>query len=108
LVVKASRLVPPFARAADGTIALRMPDSKVALDLIRALGRPIATSSANMDGGVEATSAADLDEALLARAAMVLDGGKIERSRGASAIIRCVEESPEVLREGGCNENRHC
>ena len=48
LIVRASNAVPVAFQSAQGTIGLRMPNSDVALDLIRAVGTPLATTSANI------------------------------------------------------------
>ena len=45
--------------AGTGTIGIRMPDHKVALDLVRKLGKPITTPSANPAGGPAPYSAID-------------------------------------------------
>lgn len=47
LVVRASAAVPAAFRSPAGTIGLRMPDSEAALALIRAVGCPLAVTSAN-------------------------------------------------------------
>ena len=47
LVVKAGDNVPEAFRGANDTIALRMPNDSVALELIERVGFPLATSSAN-------------------------------------------------------------
>jgi tRNA threonylcarbamoyl adenosine modification protein (Sua5/YciO/YrdC/YwlC family) len=68
----------------DGTVALRVPNHPIALELLNETG-PLAVSSANLTGKPAATSA---EEALLqlgARVAVYLDGGPSASS--ASTII---------------------
>lgn len=81
-----------------GTVAVRMPDDRGALDLLGRTG-PLAVSSANLSGQPAATTA-DEAEAMLGEAVeVVLDGGP---SRGslASTIVDCTGTVPRVLREG--------
>jgi len=67
-----------------GTVALRMPDDPVALELLKATG-PLAVSSANRTGEPPATNAAAADVALGDAVAVILDGG--ERGTVASTIV---------------------
>lgn len=81
-----------------GTVALRMPDDPVALELLRATG-PLAVSSANRTGQPAATTALEAREQLGARVAVYLDGGP---SRGgvASTIVDATTPRLTVVREG--------
>ncbi len=58
-----------------GTVALRMPSHRIALELLSETG-PLAVSSANLTGQPPATSAAAALEALGERASIYLDGGE--------------------------------
>ncbi|MBR3689724.1 MAG: L-threonylcarbamoyladenylate synthase, partial [Eggerthellaceae bacterium] len=60
IIVRASERVPAAFCAIDGSIGLRMPDSKTALALIEAAGCPLATSSANIAGCPAPARIADL------------------------------------------------
>ena len=57
------------------TIALRIPDHPIALDLLKQFGRGIAAPSANRHGRVSPTSADHVREELGAAVDLVLDGG---------------------------------
>ena len=71
LVVRASDAVSAAFQSAAGTIGLRMPDSEAALALIRAVGCPLAVTSANLSGAPDTARIEDLDGALMARTAGV-------------------------------------
>lgn len=71
LVVRASDAVPAAFQSPAGTIGLRMPASEAALGLIRAVGCPLAVTSANLSGAADTARAEDLDRALVARTAGV-------------------------------------
>lgn len=81
-----------------GTVAVRMPDDRAALDLLARTG-PLAVSSANTTGSPAATDA-DAAEAMLgASVSVVLDGGPTA-GETASTILDCTGERPRVLRAG--------
>ena len=99
LVVRASDAVPPEYRAADGTIALRCPDSPLVRALARAVGAPLATTSANTHGAAAATSGSGLETRIVDAADLTLDAGPAPVGV-ASTIVDCTGVEPRVLREG--------
>ncbi|WP_310962657.1 L-threonylcarbamoyladenylate synthase [Nocardioides terrisoli] len=81
-----------------GTVAVRMPDDPVALELLGRTG-PMAVTSANLTGLPAATDA-DGAQAMLGDAVeVVLDGGPTAGDV-PSTILDCTGERPRVLREG--------
>lgn len=100
LVVKAGPNVPEPFRAPDDTIALRMPDNRLALDLIERVGFPLATTSANISGQKAPRAFADLDPVLLERVSVALRDDS-EKSGVASTVIDCTSDHPTIVREGG-------
>lgn len=57
LVAKASKLVPSIVTANTGYVAVRCPHNRVALDLIRLAGCPIAAPSCNRFGHISPSMA---------------------------------------------------
>ena len=101
LIVRASNAVPVAFQSAEGTIGLRMPNSDVALDLIRAVGAPLATTSANISGAPAPSRDAQLDAELLKQADAVVRGIDCVGGEGvASTVVDCTGEHPVVLRQG--------
>jgi tRNA threonylcarbamoyl adenosine modification protein (Sua5/YciO/YrdC/YwlC family) len=98
LVVKAADNVPRQFCAADGSVALRVPNSGIALGLLRQVDGVIATSSANISGESPAMSITDLDSRLMAQAALIIDGGCLTGC--PSTLISCLEAQPRILRQG--------
>lgn len=81
-----------------GTVAVRMPDHPVALELLGRTG-PLAVSSANLTGKDPATDA-DQAEAMLGDAVeVILDGGPTP-GPVPSTIVDCTGETGRVLRAG--------
>lgn len=101
IVVAASDAVPAAFRSAQNTIGLRMPNNPTALELIGALGCPIAASSANLAGNKPVCAAADLDAAFTAKVAGVVADATDEGKSGvASTVVDCSTGHPVILREG--------
>lgn len=86
------------------TVALRMPDCDLALELIRALG-PLAVSSANRSGMPAATSVDEAREMLGAAVSVYLDGGRLADA-APSTILDVTGPTPRLLREGVLNVAR--
>ncbi len=100
LIVRASDAVPPAFRSQTGGIGLRMPDSADALALVRALGSPVATTSANLAGAPAPASAAELDCALTERVGAIVRGPEPARVGVASTVLDCTGARPLFVREG--------
>lgn len=87
-----------------GTVALRMPDDQVALEVLRETG-PMAVTSANRTGEPAATTITDAAVQLGPAVTVYLDGGA-RTSQEPSTIIDCTGETPVVLREGAIGRDR--
>lgn len=99
LVVEAGDAVPRSFCGAGQTIALRMPDSPVALAIMHEIGSPLATTSANVSGCDAINDPSLLDPRIAGLVPMVLDGGTIAGGC-PSTVVSCIGPVPEVLREG--------
>jgi len=84
---------------ARSTVAVRMPDHDLALELIREVG-PLAVSSANRTGVPAATSVEEAREMLRTSVSVYLDDGPTSGAV-ASTILDVTGLHPRVLREGG-------
>ncbi len=100
---KRSSLVPDIITAGLDTVAIRMPENKIALDLIKKSKRPIAAPSANISGRPSPTSAKHVIEDLSGKIDMIIDGG----STGIgleSTVLDLSLDPPMILRPGGITE----
>lgn len=100
LVLERSARVPEIVSAGLPSVAVRVPDHAVALELIRATGRPLAAPSANRSGHPSPTRAehvgTDLDSAIEA----IVDGGPC-RIGVESTVLDLTREPFRILRPGG-------
>jgi L-threonylcarbamoyladenylate synthase len=100
VICEKSALVPDIVTAGLPTVAVRMPDNRIALKLIELSGVPVAGPSANISGRPSPTDAAHTIQDLEGRVDYIIDGGKcgvgIE-----STVIDMTVDPPAVLRPGG-------
>ncbi len=86
------------ATAGLDTVAIRIPDHPIALELIAAVGRPLAAPSANPSGRLSPTTAEQVRRGFAGKVP-VLDGGPC-RAGVESTIIRVEGERLVQLRAG--------
>jgi len=84
------------------TIALRMPDHRIVLGLIRGAG-PLAATSANLSGKKENVTLKAVESQLLKEADLCIDGGKASRGR-VSTVVDVINHPFQVIREGCIKE----
>jgi len=100
LVMKKSDIIPDNVTAGLDTVAVRMPSHKVALELIKACGCPIAAPSANPSGKPSPTKAKHVLHDLNGKIPYILDGGDC-RVGVESTVLDISGEGPQILRPGG-------
>ena len=98
LVFNKSSLVPDEVTAGLPTVAVRMPDNKTALALIREAGVPVAAPSANASGKPSPTTAQHVRVDMEGKADLIIDGGPC-RFGLESTVLSLVGE-PTILRPG--------
>ncbi|WP_318616999.1 L-threonylcarbamoyladenylate synthase [Sporosarcina sp. YIM B06819] len=85
------------------TVGIRMPDHPVALELLRALGGPLAAPSANRSGKPSPTEADHVYEDLKGLIPLILDGG--QTGIGVeSTVLDMTTSPPTILRPGGTTQ----
>ena len=82
----------------NGTVALRMPQHEVAIDLLQETG-PLAVSSANRTGMPPTTTAEDARDQLGDTVEVYLDAGPTPGAV-ASTIVDVTGDQPRLVREG--------
>ncbi|WP_137181521.1 L-threonylcarbamoyladenylate synthase [Roseomonas sp. AR75] len=94
---RATSRVDLLAGAGLDTLAVRVPAHPLALEMLRAVGRPVVGPSANRSGSVSPTTPAHVLESLGGRIAAVLDGGPctvgvestvLDISAGGAVLLR--------------------
>jgi L-threonylcarbamoyladenylate synthase len=99
LVVPRADRVPDEVTAGGDTVAVRVPDHDLARALIRAVGAPLATTSANLSGQASPVTAQEVAAQLGERIALILDGGRCPGGV-PSTILDLTQPQPRILRPG--------
>jgi L-threonylcarbamoyladenylate synthase len=94
LAHRAGSPIASLVTAGLDTLAVRIPSHPVALEILRAVARPVAAPSANRSGHVSATTAAHVAADLGASVALIVDAGPT--SHGVESTILDVS-GPEAL-----------
>lgn len=99
LILPRSRIIPDIATAGQDTVGVRVPLPRVARDLIRSVGRPIAAPSANRSTGVSPTTAGHVARDLDGKIDLILDSGPTTIGL-ESTVLDLTGAGPVVLRPG--------
>lgn len=99
LVLKKSKIVPEIITAGLDTVAIRMPNNEIALEIIKISNRPIAAPSANISGRPSPTDAKTCMEDLEGKIPLIIDGGNTLVGL-ESTVLDITEEVPTILRPG--------
>lgn len=99
MILKKSDKVPLGTTGGLTTVALRMPENKIAFELIRQSKVYIAAPSANISGKPSPTKADHVIKDLNGKIDMILDGGKVGIGL-ESTIIDLSCDIPTILRPG--------
>lgn len=89
----------PLVTAGLDSVALRVPNAPLALQLLEVFDGPVAAPSANPSGRISPTTAAHVLSGLDGKIDAVLDGGPTPAGL-ESTIIGFLDDQPRLLREG--------
>lgn len=99
LILPKTERVPDITTGGLSTVAIRMPDNPIALELIKRSGCPIAAPSANLSGRPSPTRPEHVIEDLAGRIDVILKGGDC-RVGIESTVLDMTGETPTILRPG--------
>lgn len=100
LILNKKSIVPYIVTSGLETVAVRMPNNTIALNLIEQFGFPIAAPSANRFSQLSPTEAIHVEKQLGEKVDIILDGGK-SNIGVESTIIEVNNNTQTLLRPGG-------
>lgn len=100
MVLPKKEHIPRAVTAGLDTVAVRIPDHPVALELIQQAGVPLAAPSANLSGKPSPTAACHVLKDLWGKIDMIIDGG-VTGIGLESTVIDLTSSNPLILRPGG-------
>ncbi len=99
LVMKKNYCVSKLVSAGLDTVAIRLPQHTVAIELIKRCGGGIAAPSANLSGRPSPTRAEHVEFDLGDKLQLILDGGECEKGL-ESTVVDVTGDIPIILRPG--------
>ncbi len=91
-ILEGTRLVPKIMLTKRKTVGIRVPDNNICLAIVRTLGRPIITTSAELN------DPHSIEESYTPYIQIVIDGGVLYPN--PSSVISLIGDVPEVIRQG--------
>ena len=100
VILPKSKNIPSFVTKGMKSVGVRMPNNKIARQLIEASGGILAVTSANISGKKAATTAKEIKK--LKGIDLIIDKGETKIKK-ASTIVAFFKNKPIVLRKGSIN-----
>lgn len=98
-ILEASRDVPKFMIGKRRTVGIRVPDNRICLEIVQALGRPVLSTSIETMGDGTAINHVEAMQSRYGKAVdAIVDGGVIVAE--PSTVVDLTGEEPEILRAG--------
>lgn len=97
-VLDATSIVPDLLVTKQKTVGVRIPDNRICLSLVKELGHPIITTSANLSGEEPIGDPYLVDINMGKQLDVVVDGGIL--SADVSSVVSLIGDYPQVLRHG--------
>jgi len=104
IILKKKNIVPDVVTAKLDTVAVRMPENKIARDLIELSNTPVAAPSANISGRPSGTNVEDIYNELNEKIDYIINGGKTTIGL-ESTVIKVIENKIHILRPGKITKN---
>mgnify|MGYP000855239047 CR=1 FL=1 len=97
-VLHASREVPELLTTKQKTVGIRIPDNPICLALVKGLGAPLVTTSANLSGEEPVGDPWAINDQFGHALELVVDGGLL--TTDVSSVISLLDNGIELLRQG--------
>lgn len=107
IILEKSDIIPDVVTAGGKTVAVRIPESEIARELIKKAGVPVAAPSANTSGKPSPTKAEHVLQDLADKVEYIIDGGSC-RVGLESTVIDLTVAPPTILRPGGVTHETLC
>ena len=99
IILERTSIVPNTVTGGLNTVGVRMPSNKIAHELIKYAGVPIAAPSANISGKPSGTNLDDISAELFSKVDYIINGGNCDIGL-ESTVVRVIDNVPHILRPG--------
>lgn len=103
IIVKRKSQLPNFINPNSETVGFRLPSDRLSIELVRGLGHPITTTSANVSGEPSTYSIAEINVRFAnekLRPDFIIDSGELDRKNPPSTVVDASKGELSVLRQG--------
>jgi len=97
--------LPAIVTAGFDSLGVRIPDSPIALALLKTCHHPLVVTSANRSGQPNTTTAHEVSKALCQDVDLILDGGPSDLGE-VSTVLDVRGEVPVILRQGAISKEQ--
>jgi len=97
-ILEGTRLVPKIMLTKRATAGIRVPDNQICLAIVKELGHPIITTSAQLPEGEGFYDPGEIEQKAGKVLDAVIDGGILISE--PSSVIDLTDDQPKILREG--------
>ena len=97
-IFKASKLVPKVVVTNQKTVGVRLPANNIAIEIVKALGRPLLATSVSNPNGNYIVEPKDLEKIYRNEVDLVIDCGP--KISSPSTVVDMSEDTFRVIREG--------
>ena len=97
-VLKASKLVPKELIPNKKTVAIRIPDNQICLEIVKELDCPIISTSVNITGEPNFSEPLEMEATFGQAVDLIVDGGILKNE--ASSVIDLSGNAPIIIRHG--------
>ena len=104
LILPKKDIIPMVVTSNLDTVGIRMPNNKIAHDLIKRCNFPIAAPSANLSTKPSGTKVSDIIDEFKDKVEAIIDGGESDIGL-ESTVIKVINGIPTILRPGRITAN---
>ena len=97
-ILEGTRLVPKIMLTKRSTAGIRVPDNQICLSIVKELGHPIISTSAQLSKGEVFYDPGEIEQKAGKLLDAVIDGGILFSE--PSSVIDLTDDQPKILREG--------
>ena len=104
IILKKKDIIPANVSANLDTVGIRMPDNKIAYELIKKAAVPVAAPSANISSRPSGTNIEDIKDEFDGKVDYIIDGGDTKIGV-ESTVLKVIDNIPTILRPGAITPN---
>lgn len=97
-ILEGASLVPRLMLTRRRTVGIRVPDNRICLAIVQALGHPIVSTSATIGEAEIMSDPQAIEETLGSVLDLVVDGGILRFE--PSTVVSLINDHPEIIRVG--------